>query len=196
MATTSKKELPLHVKLAEISKELKAPKSKFNAFGKYYYRSKEDIQEALKPYAVKYGVAIYIDENIVEAPDHNMIEATAVILDDSGKITATSYAGIEKAGGMALPQAYGSASSYAGKYAFGNLFGIDDTVDSDGTNDHGKGGKAPTELKSPTKPEPNPSQIKAMKASVAKGDKQSVIQALDNKYTVSKELRTQILSGK
>jgi hypothetical protein len=191
----SKKEMPLHEKLANISAELKAPKSKYNAFGKYHYRSKEDIQEALKPLAVEYGVAIYISESLTETQNHAVIEATAYIEDDSGTISASSYAGVEKAGGMALPQAYGSASSYAGKYAFGDLFGIDDTVDSDGTNDHGnKTSSTPSSKTAATKKQkPTAANIASMKKAVSEGGRSMVEKALNDKYEVTAALRKEIL---
>jgi len=138
----------IYEKLLSIQVEFKAPKDKHNAFGKYNYRSAEGILEAIKPLLKKYKATIRIVEELHEVSGGAIIKSTAH-LDDIEKnenISAVAFAGVEKAGGMALPQAYGSASSYAKKYALGNLLLIDDTQDADATNDH-KQQKAPSKLK-------------------------------------------------
>ena len=124
-------------KLTEIQNELKAKKSCYNKFGKYYYRKCEDILEALKPLLAKHDCTLTIDDNVGHCGDYTYIES-CVSFNDGGEATITScaQAGIEKAGGMALPQAFGSASSYSRKYALGAMFLLDDTEDSDSTNKH------------------------------------------------------------
>jgi hypothetical protein len=123
--------------LTKLQNELKAPKNQRNHFGKYNYRSCEDILEAVKPLLEKYSLTLTITDQVRECTLGSYIEASAIIEKDS-KVIARSdaQAGIEKAGGMALPQAFGSASSYARKYALNGLFLIDDTKDADSTNNH------------------------------------------------------------
>jgi hypothetical protein len=138
------KELSLHEKLSKIQVEFKANKSKFNSFGKYNFRSAEDILEALKPYNEKYGVSFTINELLVESFDNNLppiLKSTATIQDNNGinEISATAIVGVDlQQKGMQVPQQFGSASSYGKKYALGNLLLIDDTQDPDATNTHGK----------------------------------------------------------
>ena len=124
--------------LSKIQVELKAKKSRYNSFGKYNYRSAEDILEALKPFNVKYDVNVILTEEFVEFGVLGTIKSIARITDNDGGnfIEACAFAGVEKAGGMAVPQAFGSASSYAKKYALGNLFLLDDTADADASNNH------------------------------------------------------------
>ena len=124
-------------KLTEIQNELKAKKSCYNTFGKYNYRKCEDILEALKPLLAKHDCTLVIDDSVGHCGDYTYIES-CVSFNDGGKVTQTAcaQAGIEKAGGMALPQAFGAASSYSRKYALGAMFLLDDTEDSDATNDH------------------------------------------------------------
>jgi len=135
------KQLLLHEKLSKIQFEFKANKSKFNSFGKYNFRSAEDILEALKPYNEKYGVYFTISEMGGETVNIPIIYSTATIHDIDGvqEISATAIVGVDlQQKGMQIPQAFGSASSYGKKYALGNLLLIDDTQDADATNTHGK----------------------------------------------------------
>ena len=152
-------ELTLNQKLSLIQKEFKASKSKFNSFGKYNFRSAEDILEALKPFNEKYGVSFIISEVLIdfkntpyiELQDKNgkynaptavpIIESKATILDNNGinEISATAIVGVDlNQKGMQVSQQFGSASSYGKKYALGNLLLIDDTQDSDASNKHDK----------------------------------------------------------
>lgn len=140
------KDKSLLQRLTLIQNALHVKKGRKNNFGKYMYRSAEDILEAIKPLTKEYGVTIYLGEMYLE---NNVIETTATIVgweDPTVDITATAIVGVEKAGGMALPQAFGAASSYGKKYALGNLLLIDDTADADATNTHDKKGapKAPS----------------------------------------------------
>jgi len=134
-------ELTLNQKLSLIQKEFKASKSKFNSFGKYNFRSAEDILEALKPFNEKYQVNFTITESIEETQflQFPMLRSTASINDDCDSISATAIVGIDlEQKGMQMPQKFGSASSYAKKYALGNLLLIDDTQDADAVNKHDK----------------------------------------------------------
>jgi hypothetical protein len=140
------KQLTLNEKLSKIQVEFKANKSKFNSFGKYNFRSAEDILEALKPYNEKYGVSFTITEKLI-CFDPPVLKSTAKIIDNNGinEIKAIAIVGVDlNQKGMQVPQQYGSASSYGKKYALGNLLLIDDTQDADATNTHGKAA-APTE---------------------------------------------------
>ena len=138
--------MTIHEKLSKIQKEFKAKKSRFNSFGKYNFRSAEDILEALKPYNEKYNVYFKVDENYL---GDAIIESTATIVDAEGamEITASAIVGVDlNQKGMQVPQQFGSASSYGKKYALGNLLLIDDTADADATNTHGKEVKAKATL--------------------------------------------------
>ena len=124
--------------LSKIQKEMKAPKSQFNAFGKYKYRSCEDILEAVKPFLN--GTVLYISDEMVLIGERYYLKATATLRNGDDAVSVTAYAReeIEKKG-MDSSQITGAASSYARKYALNGLFLIDDTKDSDATNEHGKG---------------------------------------------------------
>ena len=129
--------MELREKLMNIQNELKAPKSQWNDFGKYNYRSCEDILEAVKPLALKYKSIVTVTDELQQIGDRYYILATATIYDvESDKsMQATAYAREpETKKGMDSSQITGSTSSYARKYALNGLFAIDDTKDSDFTN--------------------------------------------------------------
>ena len=128
----------LNQKLAVIQTELKAKKSSYNTFGKYYFRKAEDILEAVKPFLLREGVTVRVNEDLIsDAPP--TIQSTATISDGENSITATAIVGVDlQQKGMQTAQQFGAASSYGKKYALGNLFLIDDTADADSTNGHGK----------------------------------------------------------
>ena len=127
----------INEKLANIQTKFKSKKSRFNSFGKYYFRSAEDILEAIKPYLLEHGITVTINEELIN--DTFVIKTTATISDGLEAINATAIVGVDvDQKGMQMPQRFGSASSYGKKYALGNLFLIDDTQDSDATNDHGQ----------------------------------------------------------
>jgi hypothetical protein len=120
-----------------IQAELKAPKNQYNSFGKYKYRSVEDILEAVKPLLLKYECTLIIEDEVKEVGGIVFIEATASIQKDMEGRAVTAQAGIDiNRKGMDLAQSFGSSSSYARKYALNGLFLIDDTKDPDSTNDH------------------------------------------------------------
>ena len=134
------KELSLNEKLSRIQIEFKANKSRFNSFGKYNFRSAEDILEGLKPFNEKYGVSFTITESLI-SQEPPILLSTAKIIDNKGlELEATAIVGVDlNQKGMQVPQQFGSASSYAKKYALGNLLLIDDTQDADAVNKHDKG---------------------------------------------------------
>lgn len=124
-------------KLSAIQAELKAPKSQYNKFGGYAYRKAEDILEALKPLLHKYGCAVICTDELVHEGDRYYIRARASLRDaeGNGEISAFAYAREEaEKKGMDGSQVTGASSSYARKYALNGLFCIDDTADSDTTN--------------------------------------------------------------
>ena len=132
--------MTIYEKLSTIQQRFKSKKSRFNSFGKYNFRSAEDILEATKPFLKELNVAITITEELAGTDELPVIESTATLHDDKGMtISANALVGVDlKQKGMQKPQQFGSASSYGKKYALGNLFLIDDTQDSDATNTHGK----------------------------------------------------------
>jgi len=128
--------------LIKIQSELKAPKNQTNAFGKYKYRSCEDILEAVKPLLLKYNCQLIISDSIKEAGGVIYCESRIVFTDGLEHYYTTACAGIEpNRKGMDIAQSFGASSSYARKYALNGLFLIDDTKDADATNDHGKAEK-------------------------------------------------------
>jgi len=134
------KTISLAQKLSEIQIRFKANKSRYNAFAKYNFRSAEDILEGLKPFNAEYRVYFTISEKLITS-EPPIIDSVATIHDvDSGDVISSSaIVGVDlMQKGMAVPQQFGSASSYAKKYALGNLLLIDDTQDADATNDHKK----------------------------------------------------------
>jgi hypothetical protein len=123
--------------LVKIQQELKVPKNQVNAFGKYKYRSAEDIIEAVKPLCHKYGFSLQLSDEIVLIGDRIYVKATAEINSKDDSWCAFGYAREEEVKkGMDAAQITGAASSYARKYALNGLFAIDDTKDADATNDH------------------------------------------------------------
>ena len=129
----------LNKKLAVIQTELKAKKSSYNSFGKYYFRKAEDILEAVKPFLLREGVSVRIEEDIIDNNPVPVIKSTAILSDGENHIDATAIVGVDlNQKGMQTAQQFGAASSYGKKYALGNLFLIDDTADADSTNSGGK----------------------------------------------------------
>ena len=125
-------------KLVAIQGRLKAPKNQRNNFGKYNYRSCEDILEAVKPLLQEHELVLTITDTFV---DENIpyIQATATITNGKDSVSVSAQAGVDpNRKGMDISQSFGSSSSYARKYALNGLFLIDDTKDADATNNHGK----------------------------------------------------------
>lgn len=124
--------------LADVQKELKAPKNQYNSFGKYKYRSCEDILEAAKPLCIAHGAVLTLGDTIEMVGERVYVKATAMLMsiEDNSIIEVSAYAReAEEKKGMDDAQITGSASSYARKYALSGLFCLDDTKDPDATND-------------------------------------------------------------
>lgn len=129
--------MTIYEKLLEIQNELKAPKSQYNSFGKYNYRSAEDILEAIKPLCYKNKVVLTLSDDIVLVNERYYVAAHAKLTDaeTAEQIVISAYAREEEEKkGMDGSQVTGAASSYARKYALNGMFDIDDTKDSDFTN--------------------------------------------------------------
>ena len=127
----------IHEKLLNIQSVLKAPKSQYNGFGKYYYRNCEDILEAVKPICKQFGAVLTVTDEIVLIGDRFYIKATATLTDvetgESKSASAFAREEVDKKG-MSAEQMTGSCSSYARKYSLNGLFCIDDTKDADTLN--------------------------------------------------------------
>jgi hypothetical protein len=189
-----KTELTLAEKLSKIQVEFKSNKSRFNSFGKYNFRSAEDILEGLKPFNEKYGVYFTIREEVsVIFETTPILISTATIHDnnDINEIEATAIVGVDlQQKGMQVPQQFGSASSYGKKYALGNLLLIDDTQDADAINSHGKESKPVAEEKWLNKNTPEFNQaIEYLK----KGGNIATIEA---KYKLAKAVKDELLKIK
>ena len=130
--------------LINIQSELKANKSQYNSFGKYYYRSCEDILEALKPLLKKYNATLYISDDVVEVGGRVYVKATATIHDGKEYISVSAFAREpESRKGMDDAQVTGATSSYARKYCLNGLFAIDDAKDAD-ADESGKNESEPS----------------------------------------------------
>lgn len=176
---TLERDFTLNEKLAIIQTEFKSKKSRFNSFGKYNFRSAEDILEATKPFLLRLGVSVTVTEQLVESNQSFPILRSIAAISDGGhnSIHAVAIVGVDlDQKGMQMPQKFGSASSYGKKYALGNLFLIDDTQDAD----HGKA--EPEVKKSALKPS-DPAFEKA-KDFVAKGGS---IDTIKKKYELDAE---------
>ena len=132
----------IYEKLLKAQVELKAPKGQYNSFGKYKYRSCEDILEALKPVLDKFKLTLFIKDDVIEVNGRNYVKAviTLVNIEKPDEFIETSALAREEREkkGMDGSQITGASSSYARKFALNGMFMIDDTKDSDSTNTHGK----------------------------------------------------------
>ena len=175
-------------KLQKIQLELKAPKNQRNNFGKYNYRSAEDILEAIKPYEEKYKVVFKINDKLVQLGDHVCVDSEAKIIDiesidRESSVSSTAQAIIDfQAKGMQMPQRTGAASSYAKKYALGNLLLLDDTKDSDATNNHSKNTKSALSQNNP--------DFDKVKKYIKDGGSMEAVEA---RYIISKETKQALI---
>lgn len=143
-------------RIIKIREELKCPKNQYNSFGKYSYRSCEDILEAVKPLLTKYELSLTISDDIVQVGERYYVKATCRIHDKEGKeiISNTAYAREEEEKkGQDGSQITGTSSSYARKYCLNGLFLIDDTKDAD-TDEYTKETNKETKSKKEVKVEP------------------------------------------
>ena len=170
-------------KLRKIQCELKAPKNQRNNFGKYNYRSCEDILEAVKPLLDKHKCTLTISDEVREVCGVLFVEAIVFISDGKDSVHTKAQAGIDpNRKGMDIAQSFGSSSSYARKYALNGLFLIDDTKDADSTNTHGKGVKT-TEKSWLNK---GTAEFKKVQTYLKGGGN---ISKVEEKYRISKEVK-------
>ena len=176
----TKKMKELNQKLAIVQTKLKAKKSSYNSFGKYYFRKSEDILEAIKPFLIEHGVTVTINEEMIATDPVPTMQTTATFSDGENAIHATALVGVDlNQKGMQTSQQFGAASTYGKKYALGNLLLIDDTEDADS-------GKKPTaavnKIKQAAKPTITTAQLaKAKDYIVAGGD----MKAIESKYKLT-----------
>ena len=179
----------LNETLATIQTELKAKKSSYNAFGKYYFRKSEDILEAIKPFLIEHGVTVTINEEIMATDPVPTMKSTATISDGENSIHATALVGVDlNQKGMQTAQQFGAASTYGKKYALGNLLLIDDTEDADAQ----KPSKAVDKIKQAAK-FITPGQMQKAKEYVASGGD---INAIETKYKLTDEQRKDLTKVK
>lgn len=184
----------LKEKLSKIQLEFKAKKTSYNKFGNYYFRSAESILEALKPFNEKYNVYFTINEQLINA-NPPIMSSVATIWDCETleSIDCQAVVGIDlEQKGMAMPQRYGSSSSYGKKYALGNLLLIDDTADADATNKHDKGELKQPEVKKPEMKVGTSEYSKALDYLSGGGE----IELIEKKYTLTKEVKQALLNNK
>lgn len=175
----NKKDLPLIDKLILIQVSLNVVKSKYNDFGKFKYRSAEDILQAVKPFQKELGVLVLVSESLIPSGHYPfpVIESKAEIRDSTGIIFATSIVGVElEQKKLHLPQKFGVTSSYGKKYALGNLFALDDAADSDAINNGEKHIK--------TENKPSLKNLGDAKAFISKGG--SIVN-IKKKYSISSD---------
>ena len=166
--------------LIAIQSELKAPKNQFNGFGKYKYRSAEDILEAVKPLLKKYNCYLTITETTSEIAGYLVLNSKVSISDGETNMSVEAQAGINpERKGMDIAQSFGSSSSYAKKYALGNLFLLDDTKDADSNKVNEPIAK---------KEKLSDAQLSAMIVAIGEG-KVSIVQERMNNYKLTKKQR-------
>ena len=176
----------LNNKLAQVQTKLKAKKSSYNSFGKYYFRKSEDILEAVKPFLLELNVSVVIKEQIIATDPVPMLESTAIFSDGENQIEATAIVGVDLSQkGMQTSQQFGAASTYGKKYALGNLFLIDDTEDADATNTHGKAAAVAAK----PKPKITVEQFNKAKDYLKNGGK---LEAIKTKYTLTSKQEEQL----
>ena len=182
--------------IVKIQQELKAPKNQRNNFGNYNYRSAEDIIEAVKPIAHKYGFSLNISDDIVEVGGRIYVKATArLVPKDEAYGAGSSSTGWareeESKKGMDGAQITGAASSYARKYALNGLLAIDDTKDADATNTHDK--ETPVVKKVAVKlPELVEGTDIFLVVQKAMQEGQTTIERLKTKYILSKDVEAKL----
>ena len=170
----------LNKKLAIVQTKLKAKKSSYNSFGKYYFRKSEDILEAIKPFLIEQGVTVTINEEMISTDPVPTMQSTATFSDGENAIHATALVGVDlNQKGMQTAQQFGAASTYGKKYALGNLLLIDDTEDADAGN---KPSKAIDKIKTAAKPTITMDQLKKAKDYIQAGGD---VEAIKTKYKLT-----------
>jgi hypothetical protein len=177
--------MSVYEKLTAVQRELKAPKGQFNSFGKYKYRSCEDILEALKPVLSKNGCAVVLSDSVEQVGERFYIRATVTFFDcDTGEQVYNEAFAREDADkkGMDGSQITGTASSYARKYALNGLFLIDDTKDADTDAYHEQtSGEKPKEDPKIAAAKAKANEVKRMLVKIM-GDKTAAAQLWNEKY--------------
>jgi hypothetical protein len=159
--------------LSKIQNEIKVLKNNFNSFGKYKYRSVEDIQVAVKPILLKHEATIILTDEVVEILGIPMISATARFICSYGELSVSAQAGVDvHKKGMDYAQAFGASSSYARKYALGGLLLLDDVADADTTETHNK-----NEIKGLTDAQ--------IKSAIEKGNQSKVLEGNGTKWVLT-----------
>lgn len=191
-------ETNIYEKLARIQAELKVAKTQRNKFGNYNFRSAEDILEAIKPFEQKYSVTFTVSELLEGHGDRIAVVSAATITCwktlKSIQTIGTAFIDWNQKG-MQDPQKTGSASSYAKKYALGNLLLIDDTKDADGLNKHEKSAPKQAPKAAPVKqdkPVMTEEKLAAAKSALAAG--KATIERIEDKYTLTEAMKKQLLS--
>jgi len=180
----------LNKKLAIVQTELKAKKSSYNSFGKYHFRKSEDILEAIKPFLVRHGVTVTINEQIIATDPVPTIQSTATFSDGENAIHATALVGVDlNQKGMQTAQQFGAASTYGKKYALGNLLLIDDTEDADAGK---KPSAAVDKIKEAAKPTITIDQLAKAKEYIAAGGH---VEAIKSKYKITAAQEKQLVSA-
>lgn len=177
-------------KLTLIQSELKAPKGQYNSFGKYKYRSCEDIQEAVKPLLKKYNVSLTLSDDLQLIGERYYIKVVATLICNETKesVCVTSFAREEEnKKGMDGSQVTGASSSYARKYALNGLFLIDDTKDSDATNVEAP---TPLEITTPKKSTLDKARFSGAMDSINKGF--YTVEKLRETFELSEEQKAEL----
>jgi len=181
----------LNQKLAIIQTKLKAKKSSYNKFGKYYFRKSEDILEAIKPFLIEQGVTVTINEEIISTDPVPTMQSTATISDGANAIHATALVGVDlNQKGMQTAQQFGAASTYGKKYALGNLLLIDDTEDADSSP---QPSSAIDKIKKAALPAITKDQLTKAKEYIVAGGS---IDAIETKYKLTDEQRKNLTEVK
>jgi hypothetical protein len=168
-------------KMSAIQFKLKAPKGQFNKFGKYAYRSQEDILEAVKPLLAEHGLTMRISDSVEDVAGTIIINACVCVSNGEETFSVTAQAGVDlNRKGMDIAQSFGSSSSYARKYALNGMFLIDDTKDADTTNNHGTTKAAAPKAAPPASPSDN--YKKALDYVTASSSREQAVKMVMSKY--------------
>ena len=183
----AKKTETLQEKLNFIQTNLNAPKNLYNSFGKYSYRNLEGILAGVKPLLKETGCIFVLSDDMVDVGGRIYVRSCASISYEGESIEAYGWAREEEnKKGMDSSQLTGSTSSYARKYASNGLFAIDDTVDADGYNTHGKDEVSkPNKTTTPTSSKPTISDLSKVKEALA-SNREATLEML-KKYDVTTE---------
>ena len=191
MANAKKTEETLQEKLNLIQTTLNAPKNLYNSFGKYSYRNLEGILAGVKPLLKDTGCTFVLSDDMVEVGGRIYVRSCASISYGGETIESYGWAREEESKkGMDASQLTGSTSSYARKYAANGLFAIDDTIDADGYNTHGKDEVTKPNNSAPTSKKPTISDLSKVKDALKK-DREATLKMLE-KYDITPKQREEL----